>query len=379
MTQSAINQTLPGDRNDLPDEGVRHAIGQARRGVLIVDHQNLVGLCKQHRFIDVDPMWALNLAQRITNCERAILVTDLAVNSPISGNNYLSEAEIWSGYGYKIVHVPAKTQQIFDEKGNESVRRKDMTDHGLREELETWRAVPGITDILMLTHDVDSSKDLQKAAWAYGKRIILLTVGVDGVSYQLKQMADERHSILGYPAAYSFSDLERRGFWNLKRDAQDLAEDMRTIFQAEDGVRRYAFLRRQLLDAQHIFRYLYLDKHLLGPGTVPEANQLSWRLLRNTLHDLLRDSKKAAKLMPGSAPPTSISNINVLDAHEHELAPAQIKACQQSLDDIIRIMTETGLLMHTAQQRDGSSTITKHFYLNLDHPAVKVLLTTEFF
>lgn len=376
MSQSASTPLPPSVALDVFAETTLPPVGQVRRGILIVDHQNLVGLCRHQRFFDVDPQWPLDMARRITNCERAILVTDLAVPSPITGNPYLAESEAWYGNGYKIVHVPAKTQRIWDSQTeSDQTRRKDMTDHGLREEIETWRAMPGVTDILVLTHDVDSAKDLQKAAWSDGKRIILLTVGSDGISYQLKQLADQRVNVLGYPAAYSFLDLERRQFWRIKNNPQDMTVRLTTLLNAEDGVRRYAFLRRQLADAKAIVLYL-LEKRLVHPDKAPEASQLSWRLLRNSLHDMLREEKLAAKLQSGASLPEAVDR-NSLEVYERELAPAQTKACQASLDEIIRIMTENGLLFFLSLTREGSSNVHRHFYLNLEHPAVQTLLALD--
>ncbi len=350
-------------------------VGPPRRGVLIVDHQNLVGLCRNLGLSNVDPQWPLRMAQRITNVERAVLVTDLAISNPMTHSPYLHDIEAWFGNGYRIVHVPAKAQRIWDDQtSSEIIRRKDMTEHGLREELDIWRGTPGITDLLVLTHDVDAAKDLQRAVWSAGKRVTLLTVGTEAIAYQLKQHAETRANILEYPAAYSCLALERRRFWRIKNDYLELTKSLSNAFALQDSVSRHAYLRLQLADARSLIQTMY-DKRLLHPDHGADANQFSWRLLRILLHDTLRHEKTLARGIASTS--FEAQDRNTLESYEREFATAQTRACQASLDEMIRIFSEHGVLLHVSQAREGSNTIAKHFYLNLDHPAVKVLLSLD--
>ena len=369
----------PTAQTESPAPAECRYIGPARRGILIVDHQNVVGQFKHLGFYSIDPEWIVRLAQRVSNCTQAVLVTDLAITNPMTQIQYLQEVELWSTHGFKIVHVPAKFQRVSGEtngNGETASRRKDLTDYGIREEIVSWCEVPGVTDLLLFTQDVDFTHDVQNAAWANGKRIVLFTTNPDGVAKRLKQFAAETLNVLGYASAYSVVALDARHFWRYRENPEKIRARLRSWFATADGLRRNAYLLRQLYDMKAVLEFLVENERLVPPGTDPDSRRHSWRLLRNAFHEHLKEEKSYARLQLG-VPLPEPADRNSLEATERELVLAQTRQCQVALDDFIRIWLDNRVLEYTAVQREKSDNITKLFYVNTEHPAVKVLLETD--
>jgi len=156
-----------------------------RHGVLIVDHQNLIGQTKELGLEDLDPDWLINSSLRIADCEAFIVVTDLTVLSPISNVQYLYEAERWSSAGYRIMHAPPRRVRLTatnseasaTETNGKRFKCKDMSDGGVRAEIRQWCQVPEITDIMLFSHDVDFAQDMLWVATSTGKHTVLLHMG----------------------------------------------------------------------------------------------------------------------------------------------------------------------------------------------------------
>lgn len=345
-----------------------------RRGTLIVDHQNLIGQTKNLGLNNFDPEWLVNIALRIANCEALVLVTDLAMHNPITNIKYLYEMERWSNAGFSIMHIPSRcvrlTQNESEPVSSESngngnrYKRKDLTDGGIRNELRRWCAVPHLTDILLFTHDVDFAQDLHWVTAATDKKAVLLHMGTENMAQVLREAADEHVNVMENLAAYSVTALCNRHFWHVKQDLETLGQIAWKLIADDKKPTRNRPAIRQLMDAQDLVRHVVLDLLCVSAKSMPCSQRLSWRMLQDELVTYLAHEKSDA------------GRANQKDGSE-QLVPNQHQACMNGVDRIMKIWQANQVLLYDVVDHPicGSH---RQFYLNLDHPAVTLLMETDF-
>ncbi len=348
-------------------------LGLPRQTALVVDHQNLVGRALTLGLRDFDPRWLVDLALRLGNCLGMSLVTDLAMANPATNVPYLNDIDRWSDEGFTVVHVPSRKIHVSeqgeisdDAKGASSkrrYRRKDMTDGGIRSEIQRWSMVPEVTHVLLFTHDVDFASVLLDSATTYGKKVVLLNAG-NGIAQALANSAHEVINVLGYTSAYSVWALEKIGFWHPRQNLEQLGEKVWRCLATPEGARHNSWLTRQFKDAQHLIRHLTLDRLCLKEGLLPCSKRLSWRLLQAALHEELYAEKILAGLDGNVEGGTT-------------LVSAQQVACLESLRNLMEIWQKNEVLL-ADNVTNSACGPHRQFYVNTDHPAVIVLTETDF-
>jgi len=386
-----VTAATPGNTmTTVPEHKVTPASGlylvnPERRGVLVLDQQNVAGQFDSYGFRKVDPRWYLNMANRITNLERAVAVADLQAFNPTTNQSYLATAWIWDKFGFDITHVPARRilrstnfedvngDQAMTETEEESLyERKDMTDSGVRDSIQTWCNFPNVSHILLASHDSDFFKDAKKSIWAKDKRVTLLSVGNERIATALRGVVHEVVSVLGYAPAYSAHALNKRDWW---REAEDLGTRRKKIKQWFDGKGPYPrYLENQLRDMQALFKHIIHDLELLPAGSTSEPQRLSMGLLKLALHKFMSWEKTVAKLKSPVKQPIGVPTHSI-EMQDLFMVPAQARACNDSLESLLRILIDGNVLLH---EPDPNRAATKLYYLNTEHPAVKATLEISF-
>jgi len=379
---SVAMSTVP-EYKATPSSGL-FLVNPERHGVLVLDQQNVAGQFARLGFRKLDPRWYLNMAQRVTNLERAVVVADLQAISPLTNQNYLATSWIWDKYGYWITHVPARRirltqdseeikadQFLTENQENQLYKRKDMTDAAVRDAIQIWSTLPNVTHILLASHDSDFTRDVKTASWAKGKKVTLLTVGNETIATSLREAVDDVIDVLGYAPGYSTYALNKRGWWRITEGIEARRQKITQWFQSKTMYPRY--LENQLKDLQILFQHMIHDLQLVPPASSSEAKKLSLGRLKLAMHNFMSWEKNIAKSeTPISADPT-VSKYS-LEAQDLLLLPAQARACDESLEALIRILVENRVILY---ERDDPYP-TKLYYLNTDHPAVQATLELSF-
>ncbi|MDF1496910.1 MAG: hypothetical protein P1P90_02520 [Patescibacteria group bacterium] len=380
MTSLAKREAMEIDMDDTSTDSGLFLIGGERLGALVLDQQNVAGQFDRLGFRKIDPRWYLAMASRITNIRDAVVVTDLQVINPCTNQQYLNTAWIWDKYNFATVHVPARRiaissegddikgeQELSDEQERALFVRKNMTDEGVRNQIRLFSMLPDVGHILIGSHDSDFAADAQNTSWAKGKKVTLLTVGKENIATKLRAAVSDVVDILGYTSGYSAHALSKRGFWRITETKEDLRKKVGQWFHGDAAYTRY--LENQLSDMQRMFQHMIHDLRLVPPQSSLDAQKLSMGRLKIALHDFMSWEKKLAKL-EFPVVPNPDAHPRSIEAQDLHMIPAQARACDQSLERLIRTLIENEVIQF---EREGTY-LTKLFYLNTDHPAVQLIL-----
>jgi NYN domain len=367
-----------------PASGI-YLVNPERRGVLVLDQQNVAGQFAAQGFRTLDPRWYLNVAHLVTNLERAVMVADLQTFNPLTNQRYLDTSWIWDKYGYWITHVPARRIQInqsdegirgdqsFSEEEDKRVyERKDMTDSAVRDSIQIWSSLPDVTHILLASHDSDFARDIKRASWAKGKKVTLLTVGKANIAMTLRNAVDEVINVMDYAPSYSVYALNKRGWWRQSEDLEARRQKIQQWFNGDGVYPRY--LERQLSDMQLLFHHMIDKLNLLPVGSEPDAQKLSLGRLKHALHQFMC-WEKAVTRSKTPYTPNPAAESHSIEKQDLTMLPAQARACNDSLAAMIHTLVENRVILFSRDEKYGS---TKLYQLNPDHPAIPATLGLSF-
>ncbi len=380
MTSATPREAMTDTESKITTDSGLFLINPERHGSLVLDQQNVAGQFDRLGIRKIDPRWYLAMASRVSNIRDAVVVTDLQAINPCTNQPYINTSWIWDKYGFTNVHVPARRIALSsagdDIRGEQALSeaqetvlfaRKDMTDEGVRKQIQFYSMLPDTGHVLIGSHDSDFASDVQTASWAKGKKVTLLTVGNDTIATKLRTAVNEVVDVLGYTTGYSTYALNKRGWWRVTETVDNLRRKVHQWFQGEVVYTRY--LENQLSDMQRMFQHMIHDLRLLPPLSAADAQKLSLRRLKLALHNFMSWEKNLAKLeTPITADPGA--HPHSIEAQDLLMLPAQARACDQSLERLLRTLIENEVILFERQDPYP----TKLYYLNTQHPAVRVTL-----
>ncbi|GEM_PF-1178053 len=360
-------------------------VNRENKGALVIDQQNVIWQFKELGFPRVDPSWYLNLAQRITNLERAVIVCNLQAIDPILNRPYITTAWLWAEHGFQIIHVPARKIRSNDTSDDNQIdeelpytetseirfRHKDMTDIGVRDEIRHLSGYPSITHIILASHDVDYASDLRQSSWGKSKKTTLLKAGDGFIAQNLQSSADNTNNVLDYAGCYSARALDERQWWTYSEDAQQRRQKIERWFNGNGVYPKY--LENQFSDMRRLFNHLLHELKLTHPDASTASRRLSFSKLKLAIHRLWREEKIMAELAEVKIP-DSKAHPSSIEVYEPMFPVTQSRALEQCLTEMLNIFIRNNVIRYVYEE----ATAIKLFYLNTEHPAVQTILETSF-